>query len=162
MLLLSLLAVYFQTIPSSAAVDDQGCSGCSAYQCIEKEASCGPRGYPIGFGWRNCRVFEDPVIRSRFTPAGVEWANCTAKCLIDALQQFITAEPGATCDRISSRAYSSHVGCYIQCGFCSICADNKWALARAYNYGDFFSFRALQQIWSIAKECGPFACFCKG
>ena len=34
-----------------------GCEGCNAYDCMESIAHCGPNGYLIAFGERNCKNF---------------------------------------------------------------------------------------------------------
>jgi len=42
------------------------CEGCNAYKCMEDDiAHCGPNGYLIAYGEKNCKNFYKPGILSK-------------------------------------------------------------------------------------------------
>ncbi|CAJ0930057.1 unnamed protein product, partial [Mesorhabditis belari] len=135
------------------------CTKCDAYKCFEEKLSCGPKGYFTAFGYPNCRRFNEDVAIARLSPTGKLWANCTTNCLLDAIEGIFMTAPATTCDQMKLLAFDSHVRCYVQCGFCDVCKTDKWALARTYNYCDFFSVAVLKQVTAIVKTCGLFSCF---
>uniref|UniRef100_A0A1I7XPF9 Uncharacterized protein n=1 Tax=Heterorhabditis bacteriophora TaxID=37862 RepID=A0A1I7XPF9_HETBA len=55
---------------------------------MEDIAHCGPRGYLIHFGLRNCLKFTSEEVLSRFSDKGKEFVACTTKCLISHLEQL--------------------------------------------------------------------------
>ena len=61
-----------------------------------------------------------------------------------------------TCDELKTIAFSSHVDCYDENGFCDLAFDVKQPgkttdfiknLMRVYNVEDFVSFLAIKQVY---------------
>jgi hypothetical protein len=123
---------------------------------------CGRQGYLIGFGKKYCDRFSANL--HGFTPAGINWVTCVRQCLIDRLTPYYDKYPYSefhtSCAALEQTAYDSHVDCYIDCGFCNICTNNKWVLWKAFDIGDFLSIVAWEQIREILKRCGGWTkCF---
>ncbi|GMR49498.1 hypothetical protein PMAYCL1PPCAC_19693, partial [Pristionchus mayeri] len=90
-------------------------SVCDAYLQLEAAAPCGPNGYALNYGYPICRNFVRD--ERMYLPNGKAFLRCTRECLANFVTANITN--GITdCDEITQLAFSSHVGCYNQCGFC--------------------------------------------
>ncbi|KAK6725766.1 hypothetical protein RB195_004218 [Necator americanus] len=135
-----------------------GGGSCDVYKQLEKEASCGEKGYLVEYGLRNCLKFNSSEIRSQFTAAGRKFLDCTTDCLIAHLQDLFRNNT-PSCPTIHDSAFDSHVTCYLKCDFCKVCKTEKFALMRSYDTSDFFSFDALSAVFKVMKACGPLACF---
>uniref|UniRef100_A0A914VCW9 Uncharacterized protein n=1 Tax=Plectus sambesii TaxID=2011161 RepID=A0A914VCW9_9BILA len=123
---------------------------------------CGKQGYLIGYGKKYCDRFSANL--HRFTSAGIKWVSCVRQCLIDSLTPhydlYPYSESHSTCGALEQAAFETHVDCYINCGFCNICIDNKWALWKSYDIGDFVSLIAWEQVRQVAQKCGGWTkCF---
>ncbi|KAL3104322.1 hypothetical protein niasHT_029107 [Heterodera trifolii] len=140
---------------------DEDCSGCKAYKCMdESDAHCGKRGYLIGYGEPNCERFNSKEIYERFNRIGKKFINCTGKCLIHAMEQYILRHKsrGIDCAELKDAGFASHSVCYMDCNFCEVCKTNKLALLRAYRLRDFFSLEAIRQVIDVANRCGIVKC----
>nr|CAD2165738.1 unnamed protein product [Meloidogyne enterolobii] len=137
------------------------CEGCNAYKCMEDDiAHCGPNGYLIAYGEKNCKNFHKPEIYDRFDELGKQFINCTGKCLINNMELYLERRAGdINCELIKEEGFHSHPKCYLDCGFCQVCKSNKYALLRAYDLKDFFSKEAIEQVYIVIKECGILNCF---
>nr|CAI2311584.1 unnamed protein product [Caenorhabditis sp. 36 PRJEB53466] len=127
---------------------------CEQYELVEQKFKCGPRGYPLNYGLRNCLVFTNESIQKQFTPAGRQFVDCSTRCLVSAIlniSQFSTS-----CAQIQKEAFESHVDCYLNCNFCEVCKTEKIALMKSYDWTDFLSFSAAQQVFAIIRKCGVF------
>ncbi|KAH7694639.1 Protein W01A8.8, partial [Aphelenchoides avenae] len=145
--LLAVITANFFLLPCGA----QSCDGCNAYECVEGQKQCGPEGYPLGYGLKYCNRFFEPDVYDRYDEAGKKFIGCTKDCLIRKLQENVKQEPSETCDALADFAFNSHVDCYTGCGFCDICKNNKAALLHTYDLTDFFSTKALEQVYTVAK-----------
>ncbi|KAH7711020.1 Protein W01A8.8 [Aphelenchoides avenae] len=133
---------------------EQPCDGCNAYKCIEDKERCGPKGYPLAFGLKYCNRFFEPDVYNRYDKPGQAFIRCTKDCLIGVLQNWTTKCSNIPCDVLEGAAFTSHVDCYLSCGFCDICANNKAALWHTYDLKDFISKHAWDQVVAVAKACG--------
>lgn len=126
---------------------------CEFYTCFENRRRCGSDGYMLQYGRRYCYKFGEQY--DRFTEAGKQWLLCARQCLTSALTDtYLSDVPaGYDCDRVRSLAFHTHVGCYIDCGFCDIWSTNKMALFKVYRLSDFFQLRAIAQVNSVAYQC---------
>ncbi|KAH7714161.1 hypothetical protein AAVH_18499 [Aphelenchoides avenae] len=93
---------------------------CEEYKELDKGLNCGPDGYMLGYGHKYCNRFYDKY--TDFDRLGQATVSCTAKCLLDKLRPAVAAEQQRSredsCGRLKVHAYDSHVGCYVDCGFC--------------------------------------------
>ncbi|CAL2030439.1 unnamed protein product [Caenorhabditis brenneri] len=150
--LLVILCTLILTISSTADPDI-----CEKYEIIERKFHCGPRGYPLNYGLRNCLNFNNQSTLDRFTPKGREFVGCSTHCLTKAIINI--SEFSTSCAQIQEEAFKSHVDCYLHCNFCEVCKTEKLAFMKSYDWTDFLSFVALEQVFRIIRKCGPLACF---
>ncbi|TKR96838.1 hypothetical protein L596_010800 [Steinernema carpocapsae] len=160
-----LLAVILVASSLSVAELDE-CKGCQAYDCIEDTVNCGKDSYLLKYGGKYCRKFNDPETLEHFSPVGKEFVKCTTTCLKQFMQDYVNkmakTQPFSPtqCDSLENAAFHSHVKCYIDCDFCTVCKTQKAALFRIYEFSDFLRWSSMKQIFSVLKECGgPHACF---
>lgn len=71
----------------AAVLEARNKQQCDKYLEFEQQLSCGPSGYPIGYGFRYCHRFYDHY--DEFTSNGQQYIDCTGKCLIDQLNRYI-------------------------------------------------------------------------
>ncbi|KAG6909529.1 hypothetical protein DXG01_017086 [Tephrocybe rancida] len=92
---------------------------CNFYaDCLETQYSCGPTGYPIGFGQHFCETFD--ASRPELSSKGQAWLADTMECLQQALVPEATSTDGVTCDSLRKEAFASHGPCYVQGGLCTL------------------------------------------
>lgn len=100
---------------------------CGFYrQCAEPVAQCGPAGYPLHYGERNCNKF----VRNSgaFSADGRQWIQSTMNCLQRALVPLLQGCP--TCPTLHQVAFDSHPDCYVGSGVCSLgCWDVAMVLS---------------------------------
>ncbi|KAI6240711.1 hypothetical protein M3Y99_00441800 [Aphelenchoides fujianensis] len=127
---------------------------CNNYAKFEKKFHCGAKGYFLGYGERYCRRFFSMV--NEFDQTGKAFVACTGSCLVDKMNAYLKSNPKTNCSQIENDAYSQHVGCYIQCGFCKACKTNRKALMDVYSLKDFGSFGAMRTVEQVLNKCGGF------
>uniref|UniRef100_A0AC34FSY3 Uncharacterized protein n=1 Tax=Panagrolaimus sp. ES5 TaxID=591445 RepID=A0AC34FSY3_9BILA len=114
------------------------------------------------YGLKYCTRFNSQEYIENFDKNGKVFLNCTTDCLLKSVTQITREEERKKppdCDDLYHQAFKSHVKCYLECDFCNICKTNKAALLKAYDFRDFMSREAVNQIYQVLKECGPFKCF---
>ena len=118
---------------------------CHFYSQEASALHCSADNYLIQFGERYCQEFED--VEPSFTLQGQRVLNCIRPCLIGALRR-----PDLTCDNAQSIAFTSHVACYAQCGFCEMPLADKLAIG-AVVWREFFDpeFRAVMD--EVSQRC---------
>ncbi|CAD5212118.1 unnamed protein product [Bursaphelenchus xylophilus] len=126
---------------------------CQTYPCLEKRAQCGPDGYLIGYGERNCENFIDPELYSNFNAKGKAFINCTMVCLTQYLEEYFSNRTTIDCDQLTNDAFQSHVQCYLGCGFCHVWFSNLIAFSKVFNVSDFLTKRAFKTVTKTAVGC---------
>jgi hypothetical protein len=122
---------------------------CDFYaSCAEKTLQCGPGGYPLNYGQKNCLKFQNNL--AIFSPAGQAFIWSTMHCLQLALVSAIQCD--STCDSVQAAAFASHPTCYIQGGFCSLPPMDIWHVVTTV-WGDLFSAAAVKQILQTGGGC---------
>lgn len=123
---------------------------CSFYAaCAEATWSCGPNGYPIGYGLKNCNKFMDRL--SHFSSNGQAWIMKVLTCLQDFLVAPLSS-CNATCSSIYNMAFDSHPQCYLKAGVCSLSLADMVQLVITVNT-DLFAGPALKQALTVAGGC---------
>jgi hypothetical protein len=130
---------------------------CDFYaDCLESAFECRADGYPLHFGERLCRVFLDNDYK--FSASDQDWSSAVRKCLQDALvHTTIDLRDSISCDDLKALAFSSHVDCYIDNGFCDIELSDYGELVllmkdELYGTG---SLAVWEQFVHTSWECGP-------
>lgn len=94
---------------------------CDYYRCIEdQEISCGDQGYLLGFGGYYCDKFSAKDFeewktprRQRLFPSDAnQWRDQVRLCLQEQMEEFLEAEPQASCKQVQDFAFGSHPTCY--------------------------------------------------
>lgn len=107
-------------------------SSCDYYVCAEEHNPCGKQGYWMGWGHRYCQQYLES--ENKFSIEAQQWLRENRQCL-QARAEEITQ--GTQCNGIRKAAMESHVGCYVETGFCSLSFKDKtailWGLRTALN-----------------------------
>ncbi|KJZ77118.1 hypothetical protein HIM_03439 [Hirsutella minnesotensis 3608] len=123
---------------------------CDFYEhCAEGTVHCGPRGYPLRYGAKNCRRFVSRI--GSFSTKGQTWIWNTMSCLQRALIRPIEGSE-TTCDSIQKIAFKSHPVCYLDNGFCELPASDLLQVVITVKT-DLFSGPAIDQVLQTAKGC---------
>ncbi|CEJ93624.1 hypothetical protein VHEMI09202 [[Torrubiella] hemipterigena] len=124
---------------------------CGFYaSCAEAAWHCGPNGYPIGYGLKNCQKFMNRL--DQFTTDGQAWIFRVLTCL----QKFLVgplSSCDSTCDSIKTQAFDSHPVCYVDSGVCSLGLWDNVQLVITINT-DLIGAAALKQVFITGTKCG--------
>ena len=117
-LFLMLIPLTLQAAPSRR--------NCSYYLDVEKEYSCGFNGYPLKFGYRLCNKYLSA--ESQMPQRVKTWFPKIRLCL----QKYLEDQRGAIrdCSDLHRKAINSHIGCYVQTGFCDLGVMDQAAILR--------------------------------
>jgi hypothetical protein len=122
---------------------------CGYYLCEEKNHHCGPKGYPLGFGFRFCQVFLNT--EKSYSPEAQTWLRKVRVCLMKKFQEANAYEE-RTCREIKTISFRSHVGCYVSTGYCHLKANDKfqifWALRTSLIYPEVF-----HDAYAVTQVC---------
>jgi hypothetical protein len=131
---------------------------CTFYQtCLEDEYSCGPDGYPMGYGYKYCEKFLEYL--NEFSDSGKLWIQKTLVCLKQTLLP-LAGDPATTCQEIHDTAFDSHPKCYALNGFCELFFDpvhileNVKGLLQVYEIKDLSQPISIKQMVETAGLCG--------
>lgn len=145
-------AIFFATLmffsPALAqincAASDQSCD---FYQCMEEQHPCGTKGYWLRFGAPYCKVFLRD--QAQFSWRSQAWLQSVRLCLQERIGEVSARQ---TCSGIYSEAMHSHVGCYVDTGFCQLSTREKF---RVYWYlkGALRDARTWQEAKLLNEAC---------
>ncbi|KAL9039043.1 MAG: hypothetical protein Q9214_005036, partial [Letrouitia sp. 1 TL-2023] len=123
---------------------------CDFYRnCAEGQLGCGPGGYPLAYGEKNCNKFVKNL--KYFSAAGREWIFGTMLCLQTAMVPVL--EPcTATCSSFENAAFDSHPGCYVKSGFCGLQCPDVLATMMTVST-DLISLKSLKQVAQTSGLC---------
>jgi hypothetical protein len=128
---------------------DPPMQSCDFYtSCSEATLQCGPSGYPIKYGAKNCLKFQANL--GLFSPAGQAFIWGTMHCLQVSLVGSTTCD--STCDSLYTAAFASHPGCYIGNGFCTLGAWDWFHVVETVGW-DFFQGPTFIQAFQTAGGC---------
>jgi hypothetical protein len=123
---------------------------CGFYLCQEKNHLCGPKGYPLGFGFKFCQVYLQT--QQNYSPAAHAWLQRVRVCLMNEFTKEEAENPSRTCREIKSQSFHSHVGCYVRTGFCELTGMDHlrifWAMRSSFHH-----LEILRDAQGIAKGC---------
>lgn len=119
---------------------------CDYYLCKARELNCTSTDYPVKFGYKLCqRYLQDQHTAPR---AFETWFPAVRECLqkkFDALQLH-------SCQNIDETAFSTHVDCYIQTGFCQLSTSDKAWLVVETSW-QMFDPLAMQTALQVQHAC---------
>lgn len=141
-----LIFAILQSAQVAQAIDQRE-SVCERYLALDNVIECNRTGYLIDFGYRYCQRFEKT--EHRYSPFGRVVLQRLRSCLIDSLERT----HGLTCQNVKSVALESHVGCYVENGFCGLSTKDKirivWTVKKEISKKSFR--RTMRQI---LRACG--------
>jgi len=126
-------------------------NSCGFYLCQEKHHQCGPKGYPIGFGFKFCQIYLNG--EKSYSPKAHEWLRKVRICLMEKFNETEKETNGVrTCGAIKSDSFHSHVGCYVKTGFCELSLKDKaqifWAMRSSLIHTEIY-----QDAIGVSKAC---------
>ncbi|KYG62436.1 hypothetical protein AZI86_16520 [Bdellovibrio bacteriovorus] len=123
-------------------------TSCEFYSCMEQKTQCGDSGYWKKLGLYYCQKFL--FHESDFSPASQKWLQDSRLCLQKRSQHLASA--GLTCDQMREEALDTHVGCYVDTGFCKLNLQDKnkiyWRLSSAMAYPAIW-----KQVFKVSQIC---------
>ncbi|KAK3370631.1 hypothetical protein B0H63DRAFT_454787 [Podospora didyma] len=122
---------------------------CAFYSdCAEAALRCGPTGYPLAYGRKNCLAFQGDLLK--FTAAGQTFIWATMHCLQVKLRDAIVCD--SKCPAVFDAAFASHPACYVDSGFCDLPPEDWWQLIKTVNT-DLVSRKSLEQMIQTSQAC---------
>ncbi|KAL4477721.1 hypothetical protein ABPG74_002871 [Tetrahymena malaccensis] len=127
--------------------------------CLEDAYMCGPKGYPVGYGYKYCSRFVEKF--NKFSPAGQKWIDGTLTCLKQSLKDALIHSDSMTCADVNKIAFNSHPKCYVENGFCELFTKQDIqeiyqtlvSLLQVYQVKDFLSIQSIKQVITVAFDC---------
>lgn len=106
----------FILLPTTALADCRPSdNSCDFYSCQEQQRSCGSRGYWMNFGEKYCKKFL--YNEENFSPRVQSWLQDVRLCL---QERTLELTQQSSCKNLYREAMHSHVGCYVDTGFCDL------------------------------------------
>lgn len=103
---------------------------CDFYLCKETEEPCGIKGYWLAYGYKFCRMFLNET--QEFSEPSKKWMSKVRYCLQNEIKQGTDV---LSCQENRRFAMDSHVGCYVETGFCQLSLKDRasiiWMLRSA-------------------------------
>lgn len=124
-------------------------SSCSFYLCQEQEHRCGPRGYPVGFGFKFCQLFLNT--EKNYSNEAYGWLRRVRVCLMDSMNEIVS-RGRKSCDQIKDEGFRSHLGCYIDTGFCDLSLRDQWKISWAMRTS-FIHREVIRDGLSVMQAC---------
>lgn len=124
---------------------------CDFYSnCAERQLGCGPGGYPLAYGAKNCNRFVKNL--NYFSAVqGHNWIFDTMLCLQKAMVPVLKPCT-ASCASFSQAAFNSHPKCYVDSGFCGLQCPDILATMITVNT-DLVSLESVKQVAATAGGC---------
>lgn len=120
---------------------------CSFYRCLENEKHCGSRGYPLAFGNRLCVKYREAQDSSSY--ALQAWYPKVRQCLQVVLTKI--ADP-LSCSQLEKKAFASHLGCYMETGFCKLDFADKLEILRVEGW-EALDPKSMDVALKVLAEC---------
>ncbi|XGC81721.1 hypothetical protein ACES2L_04395 [Bdellovibrio bacteriovorus] len=87
---------------------------------MEEKQPCGDKGYWLKFGDHYCKKFLDD--EAKFPAKTQVWLKDVRECLQTRAEELSRQ---VSCERMQDEALDSHVGCYIDTGFCELSMQER-------------------------------------
>jgi hypothetical protein len=100
---------------------------CNSYLYQEALRNCGPEGYILKYGHRECRRFLEKE-KKGVAPEVQAWFVKVRFCLQERLAQIPEKIP---CSKVKKLSFQDHQVCYKQTGFCQLKLSHKRKIIRS-------------------------------
>ncbi|RYZ59417.1 MAG: hypothetical protein EOP07_04000 [Proteobacteria bacterium] len=167
-ILATLLTFAFAPAPASAPAPLDRCTSligsCEYYSCVEEERlSCGPKGYPLGYGQKYCEKLSalefSPAhlsVNQKVFPAdGNLWRDEVRSCLQEEMDGYFQSSENASCEGLKAFAFDSHPRCYTKSiSFCELTPESVIKVGLTITPQDLVTEESLRQVQETAVICG--------
>ena len=124
--LLILASVFFSFLLISANSVASNCSSqlgqCRYYKCVQDEIRCSDSDYLSGFAIPYCYKYQ--ADQKNYSDRGQIFLSQVRYCLQAKIEDFTNENPYA-CKDLREYAIHSHIGCYLNSGFCELSMTEK-------------------------------------
>jgi hypothetical protein len=142
-----LILSLFTTLPTLAETCTPSANNCEYYRCMERNRSCGSKGYWQDFAIPYCQKFVDD--NAKFNTESQRWLRDVRECLQVRLDEV---SANSSCNQIKDNAMDSHVGCYVDTGFCSLAAADQIKIMW-YLKGAIRDWRTWKEAELLSQAC---------
>lgn len=123
---------------------------CKAYPLLNQKLGCEKDNYLVRFGQKYCEVYVRT--NETFSPKTQVTLRKIRHCLVkDAL-----LNPSLSCANSEAMAMKSHIGCYLESGFCKVPLHEQvaiWWLAKSETVQPSF----LRTMYAVRAACRALA-----
>jgi hypothetical protein len=119
---------------------------CNYYLCKASQLRCTDNDYPIRFGYRLCQRYLEN--QSRSSDRLQAWLPKVRLCLQQKFEQLKVS----SCSSVEDAAFSTHVECYVQTGFCALTARDRAWLIYVTSW-DMLHSEALRTAIAVDRAC---------
>lgn len=136
---------------------------CEYYSCIEEERiSCGPQGYPLGYGVKYCEKLSalefSPALtdlnQKVFPADGNAWRDEVRSCLQEEMDDFFASGDALSCENLKAFAFNSHPRCYTKgISFCELTPESVIKVGLSIAPEDLLTQESLTQVRDTALIC---------
>ena len=150
-LYLSLFALILVPLDSMANTVAASCErfidhSCDYYLCKEEQFRCGKNGYPLKFGYPNCKKYVHA--HKDFKQRAQLFLSTVRICL----QEELESAKAKNCKALNRVSYDSHVQCYVESGFCELPFGQKMKIASIVRK-DIFLVTSIRTANEINFAC---------
>lgn len=121
---------------------------CEYYSCIEKQKTCGKKGYPLAFGKKYCLRFKD-FTSKKMSHAGRRWLDEVRTCLIEQVELMPET---ISCGSLKNKALQSHFHCYYKVNFCRLSKRDKFQVIKTMK-SEFNNKQIIKLGWRVLRSC---------
>lgn len=145
-LLIVTLSLFFSSLTLAQSTCTPTNDSCNYYLCKASQLRCTDNDYPIRFGYRLCqRYLDDQAEAPRRLTA---WLPKVRLCLQQKFEQLKVS----SCSNIEDAAFSTHVDCYVQTGFCDLSNSDRGWLIYETSWDMLYS-ESLRTAFAVNKAC---------
>lgn len=136
---------------------------CEYYSCVENNrVSCGPTGYPIGYGVNYCEKLSalefhparTSIGASTFPADGNVWRDSVRTCLQVEMEDHFAKTKDVSCEELNKFAFDSHPKCYTESpSFCELTVDSVVKVGLTISPVDLLTKQSLTQVAVTAGIC---------
>lgn len=120
---------------------------CGFYRCMESQKHCGSNGYPLAFGDRLCERYRQ--VQNHSSYALRKWYPRVRECLQQVVAEI--ADP-LSCEDLETKAFESHLDCYMETGFCDLSFADKLTVLRVAGLDALYP-KTMEVSLKVAATC---------
>jgi len=107
----------------------------------------------MGFGYKFCEIYLKS--ENSYSPEAHAWLRRVRVCLMEEFASADQQNRSRTCRLVRSESFRSHVGCYVETGFCDLKSKDVlqvfWAMKSSARHLEIY-----QDAQGIVRACAAF------